>query len=100
MADWYPLYVQNEKGIVHGKNLYFRKIPKTLLDNLDEYEQTSEGIFIRKPINLIESSTSWIYEANSNHEFVGRFINPKNKIKTGNFEITPKTLENACRYLQ
>ena len=100
MADWYPLYVKNENGIVQGKNLQFKRITQTLLDKLDEYEQTEEGIFVRKPIKLIESDISWIYEANPNHEFVNKFINRENKIKLGNFEITSEVLENARRYLE
>jgi len=79
--------------------LYFNKIPKSLLEKLDEYEQTKEGIFMRKSMN-IEGGFSWIYEANPFNDFVRKFIYQENKINSGNFELTEEVLENSKRYFK
>ncbi|MDP2628924.1 MAG: gamma-glutamylcyclotransferase [Nanoarchaeota archaeon] len=100
LAEWYPLYLRNKRGIVNGKNLSFRGISKTFLERLDEYEQTKEGIFVRKQIVLKNSGLSWIYEANPNNEFVKEFICEGNKIKSGIFELNEDILERVRGYLR
>lgn len=99
LAEWYPLYLRNKTGNVSGKNLHFKQIPEEILEKLDEYEQTQEGIFIRKRINL-DSDFSWIYEANPFNNFVRKFIYKENRINSGNFELTKKVINNSKRYLK
>lgn len=99
LAEWYPLYLRNKNGIVSGKNLHFKQIPESLLERLDEYEQTQEGIFIRKSRGL-DSGFSWIYEANPLNDFVRKFIYEENRINSGNFELTGKVIKNSEGYLK
>jgi len=99
LAEWYPLYLRNKKGKVYGKTLNFEGILESLLGRLDEYEQTRDGIFIRKLIVINNSDLSWIYEANPNNDFVSKFIHEENKIKSGRFNLNQEVLEKARRSL-